>query len=97
MDLQNSVILLTQQAAMVVDYGFIVGVIAVVIFCISLLVKSRATEHLRQTGERHDNLQMRYFNPAHKVVVQRPDDLDSKESSKSATPPPKAHPWRTQR
>ncbi len=51
-------------------------------------------EHLRQTGEKHDNLQMRHFNPAHQVVVKRPE-ADSDEGAETASGQP--HRWRTQR
>jgi hypothetical protein len=97
MDLKNSVLLLTQQAAMAVDYALIVGMIAVVIFCISIIHKARMAEELRQTGEKHDSLQMRYFNPAQKVVVQRPSEPESDETSRSDKTPRKPHPWRTRR
>ena len=96
MDVENSVVLLTHQAALVVDYGFIVGVIAVVIACASMYYKSRMVQELRRTGERHDNLQMRYFDPSRKVVVTRPEEIDAKESSKSAKRVPQ-HRWRSRR
>jgi hypothetical protein len=95
MDLQNSVVLLSRQAAMVVDYGFIVGVIAVVIACASMYYKSWMVQELRRTGERHDNLQMHYFDPSRKVVVTRPEEIDPKDSSNAAKPARKLHPWRS--
>jgi hypothetical protein len=52
------------------------------------------TEQLRQTGEKHDNLQMRYFNPAQQVVVQRPSEPEPEEASQAPHP---QHRWRTQR
>ena len=73
MDLGDSVVVLTHQAALAADYAFIVAVIALAIFCASVLYKARVAEQLRQTGEKHDNLQMRHFNPAQQVVVQRPE------------------------
>jgi hypothetical protein len=97
MDLKNSVLLLTRQAAMVVDYALIVAVIAVVIFCVSVLYRARVAEDLRQTGEKHDNLQMRYFNPSQKIVVQRPSEPEANEPSRSGKTPRAPHPWRTRR
>jgi len=91
MDLKNSVVVLTQQAAMVFDYAMIVAAIAVVIFCVSILLRSRIAEQLRQTGERHDNLQMSYFNPSQNVVVQRPEEPDENERNRSRP----AHRWRS--
>ena len=94
MDLQEAVVLLTHQAAMAAEYAFIIGVIALGIFCASVLYKARVAEHLRQTGEKNDNLQMRHFNPTHQVVVQRPEEPDSEEV---AAPVRQPHRWRTQR
>jgi|HubBroStandDraft_5_1064220.scaffolds.fasta_scaffold518834_2 hypothetical protein len=94
MDLRDSVLLLTHQAAMASEYAFAIGAIALAIFCTSVLYKARMTEQLRQTGEKHDNLQMRYFNPAQQVVVQRPSEPDPEEASQAAHP---QHRWRTQR
>lgn len=96
MDLRNSVLLLTHQAAITADYAFIVGVIAVAILCASILYKARIEEQLRQTGEKHDNLQMRYFNPALQIVVQRPEP-QSEEPSRSERAPRRPHPWRSRR
>lgn len=96
MDVESSVILLTHQAAMVVDYGFIVGLIAVIIACASMYYKTRMSEELRRTGEHHDNLQIRHFNPSQKFVVTRPEEIDNKESSKSKRTAP-AHKWRHRR
>ena len=96
MDVRNSVLLLTQQATLAVDYALIVAVIALVIFCTSVLYKARMAERLRQTGEQHDNLQMLYFNPAQKIVVQRPSEPESDEPSRSEQTLRKPHPWRTQ-
>lgn len=93
MDLRDSVVLLTHQAAMASAYAFAIGVIALAIFCTSVLYKARAAEHLRNTGEKHDNLQMRYFNPAQQIVVQRPEDAEDV----SIEPPRRQHRWRTQR
>ena len=90
MDLRNSVLLLTQQSALAGEYAFIVGAIAIVIFCASVIYKARMAEHLRQTGEKHDGLQMRYFNPAQQIVLQRPSEPESDEASA----PRKPHPWR---
>ena len=90
MDLKNSVLLLTQQAAMAADYAMIVAVIALAIFCVSVLYKARMAEELRRTGEKHDNLQMRYFNPAQQIVVQRPSEPESNET----LAPRELHPWR---
>ena len=90
MDLKTSVEILTRQAALAADYAMIVAVIALAIFCFSVLYKARLAEELRQTGEKHDNLQMRYFNPEQQIVVRRPDESDSEE------PAPRAiHPWRS--
>jgi flagellar biosynthesis/type III secretory pathway M-ring protein FliF/YscJ len=97
MDLQNSVRLLTRQSALTADYALIVAVIALVIFCISVLYKARMVEQLRQTGEQHDNLQMRYFNPAQKIVVQRPDEQESEEPSQPDHIVRRPHIWRAQR
>jgi hypothetical protein len=94
MDLHDSVVLLTHQAAMAADYALLVAVIALAVFCTSILYKARMVEHLRQTGEKHDNLQMRHFNPAHQVVVKRPE-ADSDEGAETASRQP--HRWRTQR
>ncbi len=94
MDLGDSVVLLTHQAALAADYALIVAAIALAIFCASVLHKARVAEQLRQTGEKHDHVQMRHFNPAHQVVVQRPPELDSEEASASPRQP---HRWRTQR
>ncbi len=95
MDLQEAVVLLTHQAAMAAENAFIIGVIALGIFCASVLYKARVAEHLRQTGEKNDKLQMRYFNPAQQVVVQRPDAPNSDEVAAQAARP--RHRWRTQR
>jgi hypothetical protein len=92
MDLENTVVLLTQQAAMVVDYALAVALIAVVIFCISILYKARIADDIRQTGEKHDNLQMRYFNPSQKIVVQRPTEPEEDEAAQPVARAP--HPWR---
>jgi hypothetical protein len=96
MDLRNAVLLLTHQAAVGVDYGFVVGLIAVMIACASLFYRERMSQHLRQTGERHDKLQIRHFNPSQRVIVQRPEELDAKESSTPAKTNRKPHPWRSQ-
>jgi|ERR1017187_5071873 hypothetical protein len=96
MALRNSVLLLTQQAVMGAEYAFIVGAIALLIFCASVLYKARTAEQLRQTGEKHDNLQMRYFDPSQKIVVQRPSEPESEEPSRSDQAPRKPHRWRTQ-
>jgi len=88
-------VLLTHQAAMASAYAFLVGAIALAIFCTSILYKARMAEHLRQTGAKHDNLQMRHFNPAQQIVVQRPSDPDSDEASDAPAHPP--HRWRAQR
>ncbi len=95
MDPRDTVLLLAHQAALASRYAFIVGTIAMAIFCVSVLYKARATEQLRQTGEKHDNLQMRHFNPAQQVVVQRPSEPDPEEVSVAALRP--RHRWRTQR
>ena len=87
MDLKNTVDLLTRQAQLAADYAMIVAVIALAIFCFSVVYKARLAEELRQTGEKHDNLQMRNFNPAQQIVVRRPDD--SEEAA-----PRELHPWR---
>jgi hypothetical protein len=97
MDVQSSVVLLTRQAALVVDYGFIVGLIAVIVACVSMYYKARMGEELRRTGERHDNLQIRHFDPSRKVIVTRPEELDEKESAKSAKRAAAPHPWRHRR
>jgi len=94
MDVENSVILLTHQAALVVDYGFIVGLIAVVIACISMYFKARMVEELRRTGERHDRIQMHRYDPSRRVVVQRPEELDQQKSSRPMAAPA-SHPWRS--
>lgn len=94
MDLGDSVALLTHQAALAADYAFIVAAIALAIFCASVLYKARVSEMLRQTGEKHDTLQMRHFNPTRQVVVQRPPEPDSEEA---AAPVRQPHRWRTQR
>ncbi len=97
MDLRDSVLLLTHQAALAADYAMIVAVVALAIFCASVLYKARLAEELRQTGEKHDNLQMRYFDPAQQIVVQRPAEPDSDEPSRSDVPPRKQpHRWRAQ-
>jgi hypothetical protein len=93
MDLGDSVVVLTHQAALAADYAFIVAAIALAIFCASVLYKARVSEQLRQTGEKHDNLQMRHYNPAHQVIVQRP--AEPEEPAESA--PRQPHRWRTQR
>jgi hypothetical protein len=95
MDPRDTVLLLAHQAAMASRYAFIVGTIALAIFCVSVLYKARAREELRQTGEKHDTLQMRYFNPAQQVVVQRPSEPEAEKISVAALPP--RHRWRTQR
>jgi hypothetical protein len=95
MDLGDSVVVLTHQAALAADYALIVAAIALAIFCTSVLYKARVSEQLRQTGEKHDNLQMRHFNPAHQVIVQRPSELDSEDAAGSE--PRQPHRWRTQR
>jgi hypothetical protein len=97
MDLRDSVLVLTHQAAMAVDYALIVGMIAFAVLCASILYKARLVEQLRQTGEKHDNLQMRYFNPAQQIVVQRPPELDSDESAIAEKTIRQPHRWRTQR
>ena len=97
MDLNDSVRLLTHQAAMAVDYAMLVALIALAIFCTSVLLKARMAEQLRQTGEKHDNLQMRHFNPAQQVVVQRPAEPEPDEPSPSGSPARQLHRWRTQR
>ena len=89
MDLKTSVDLLTQQAALAADYAMIVAVIALAVFCFSVLYKARLAEELRRTGEKHDNLQMRYFNPDQQIVVRRPEEADSEEAAPRAL-----HPWR---
>ncbi len=89
MDLKASVEVLTRQAALAADYAMIVAVIALAIFCFSVLYKARLAEELRQTGEKHDNLQMRYFNPDQQIVVRRPDESDPDEIT-----PRELHPWR---
>ena len=93
MDVESSVVLLTHQAALVVDYGFIVGLIAVIVACVSMYYKARMTEELRRTGERHDRLHMSRYDPARKVVVTRPEELDEKKSKQKAP----AHKWRSRR
>jgi hypothetical protein len=93
MDVQNSVLLLTHQAALVVDYGFIVGLIAVIVACASMYYKMRMTEELRRTGERHDRLHMNRYDPSHQYIVTRPEELDEKKSADSARRAP-AHKWR---
>ena len=95
MDLKNACLLLNQQASMAIDYALIVGLVAVVIACASLLYRGVAAENLRRTGERHDNLQMRYFNPSHKVIVQRPSEPENNEPSRPAKTSRTPHPWRT--
>jgi hypothetical protein len=97
MDVESSVVLLTHQAAMVVDYAFIVGLIAVIVACASMYYKTRMTEELRRTGERHDKLQMRHFDPSRSIVLTRPEELDEQQSSKSATRAAASHPWRPRR
>jgi len=79
---------------MVVDYAFVVGLIAVVIACASMYYKTRMTEELRRTGERHDNLQIRHFDPLRKVIVTRPEEIDAKDSGKPAERAAAPHPWR---
>jgi hypothetical protein len=79
MDLQNSVLVLTHQAALAPDYMFAVAAIALLIFCASVLYKARTGERLRRTGERHDTLSKRNFGSA-KPVTQRPLRLDSDDS-----------------
>jgi len=72
----------------------IVAAIALLIFCASILLKAWTAEQLRQTGDKHDKLQMSYFNPARETVVQRPTQLDQEEPILAAairTP----HPWRS--
>jgi Flp pilus assembly pilin Flp len=88
--------MLTHQAAITADYALVVGVIAVAILCASVLYKAWIEEQLRQTAEKHDNLQMRYFNPAQQIVVQRPEP-ESEELSQSGKAPRQPHRWRTQR
>jgi hypothetical protein len=92
--LQNQVLLLTQQAKLVVDYGFIVGLIAVLVACGSMYFKERTAQELRRTGERHDKIQRGYYDPSRKVVVTRPEEIDDKRSGKSPRPQPR-HQWRS--
>ena len=96
MDLHDSVLLLTHQAALTATYAMIVAAVALAIFCASVLYKARIAEELRRTGEKHDNLQMRHFNPAQQIVVQGPAEPNFHESSGSETPRRKPHRWRTQ-
>lgn len=95
MDLKSACLVLSQQASMAMYYAMIVGVVGMVIACASLLFRGVATENLRRTGERHDNLQMRYFDPSHRVVVQRPSEPE--EPSRPARTSRSQHPWRTRR
>jgi hypothetical protein len=95
MDVENSVVLLTHQSALVVDYGFIVGLIAVIVACLSMYYKARMTEELRRTGERHDRLQIRHYDPSRKVIVKRPEELDEKKAKSAQRGP--AHRWRSRR
>jgi hypothetical protein len=95
LDLKEAAVLLTHQAAMAAEYAFIIGVIALGIFCASVLYKARVAEQLRQTGEKNDKLQMRYFNPAQQVIVQRPEEPNGEQASDQAARP--LHRWRTQR
>jgi hypothetical protein len=95
MDLNSACVALSQQASMAVYYAMIVGVVGVVIACASLFYRGVAGEKLRQTGERHDNLQMRYFNPSHRVVVQRP--AEPEEPARPSKTSHSSHPWRSRR
>jgi Flp pilus assembly pilin Flp len=94
MELRDSVVLLTHQAALASEYALMVAVIALAVFCTSVLYKAHLAERLRQTGEKHDNLQRRYFNPALQIVVQRPAEPEGEASNEPARPP---HRWRSQR
>jgi hypothetical protein len=94
MDITNSVQVLTQQAAMAPEYALAVAAIALLIFCASILFKARAAEQLRQTGERHDHLQMGYFNPAKEIFVRRPAELDEDDRTPMASMRV-SHPWRS--
>jgi len=89
--LQHQVMALTQQAKLVVDYGFIVGLIAVIVACLSMFLKERMGQELRQTGERHDQIQRRYYDPSRQIVVTRPEEIDDKEAARAAQP---RHRWR---
>ncbi len=89
MDLKTSVDVLTRQAALAADYAMIVAVIALAIFCFSVLYKAHLAEQLRKIGEQHDNLQMQYFNPDQQIVVRRPDETGSDATTERAL-----HPWR---
>jgi hypothetical protein len=93
MDVQNSVVLLTHQAALVVDYGFIVGLIAVIVACASMYYKMRTIDDLRRTGEHHDRLHMNRYDPTQKYIVTRPEELDEKKAKQKAP----AHRWRSRR
>jgi hypothetical protein len=92
--LQNQVLLLTQQAKLVVDYGFIVGLIAVLVACASMFFKERMKQELRRTGEHHDRIQRSYYDPSRKVVVTRPEEIDEKRTGKSSKQLPQ-HRWRS--
>jgi|SRR5579862_2754374 len=93
--LQNQVLLLTQQAKLVVDYGFIVGLIAVLVACASMYFKERMRQELRRTGERHDQLQRKYYDPSRKVVVTRPEEIDDERNGKSSKRQQPRHQWRS--
>ena len=93
--LQNQVLLLTQQSKLVVDYGFIVGLIAVLVACSSMYFKERMRQELRRTGEHHDRIQRSYYDPSRKVVVTRPEEIDDKRSGRPSKKQQPRHKWRS--
>jgi hypothetical protein len=93
MDLQNSLLVLTHQAALAPDYAFAVAAIALLIFCASVLYKARTVDQLRRTGEKHDHLRTRDFNSAREKRAQRIAEGESVEISRSDRIQRTPHPW----
>jgi len=93
MDLNNSIQLLSHQAALAPDYAFAVAAIALVIFCASVLYKARTVDRLRRTGEKHDHLRTRDFNSAREKRAQRISEGESVEISRSDRIQRAPHAW----